>query len=320
MNGGLKQTSMAGNQHQPCWIQWVVLSLLGVGLGWAGLNLVATEVVFGQQAEATGNSPTAATAAGGLARSTLRSGSKGTEVSELQATLKLLGYYGGAVDGVYGETTVTAVSLFQQAAGLSTDGIAGPATWNRLFPPTPPVSATSFPIPATSRPAVSHAASPVGSKPANSMATVRPPSSVSSKPPSSPTDAKSASPTTVFPSPSGLAPAPTSQTPVTAAATVNPVKKPNPSTTNSHSPQRSVATNSSNAAAELVSLPILRLGMKGPAVVGLQRRLRSIGLLRSTADGVFGSETQEAVKAAQRKFKLEADGVVGPSTWIELMQ
>jgi peptidoglycan hydrolase-like protein with peptidoglycan-binding domain len=111
------------------------------------------------------------------------------------------------------------------------------------------------------------------------------------------------------------------QAPVAAATATNPVKKPNSATTNPHSPQRSVATNSSNAAAsELVSLPTLRLGMKGPAVVGLQRRLRAIGLLKSTADGVFGSETQEAVKAAQRKFQLEADGVVGPSTWIELMQ
>jgi peptidoglycan hydrolase-like protein with peptidoglycan-binding domain len=60
--------------------------------------------------------------------------------------------------------------------------------------------------------------------------------------------------------------------------------------------------------------------MRGPAVIGLQNRLRSIGVLKSGADGVFGPETQEAVRAAQRKFKLEADGVVGPATWRELLQ
>jgi N-acetylmuramoyl-L-alanine amidase len=60
--------------------------------------------------------------------------------------------------------------------------------------------------------------------------------------------------------------------------------------------------------------------MKGPAVTGLQYRLQAIGVLKGAADGVFGSETQEAVKAAQRKFNLTPDGVVGPATWVGLLQ
>ncbi len=70
-------------------------------------------------------------------RPTLQVGSQGTEVSELQATLKLLGYYDGSVDGVYSQQTAEAVSAFQKAAGLSGNGIVDQQTWNRLFPPTP---------------------------------------------------------------------------------------------------------------------------------------------------------------------------------------
>lgn len=60
--------------------------------------------------------------------------------------------------------------------------------------------------------------------------------------------------------------------------------------------------------------------MQGPAVTGLQERLRTLGYLKSGADGVFGPETQAAVKAAQRKLSLEPDGVVGPATWTGLLR
>ncbi|MCY7279021.1 MAG: peptidoglycan-binding protein, partial [Phormidesmis sp. CAN_BIN44] len=70
----------------------------------------------------------------GTGRAILRSGSRGADVNELQATLRLLGFYDGAVDGFFGETTVAAVGRFQEAAGLGKDGVVGPATWERLFP------------------------------------------------------------------------------------------------------------------------------------------------------------------------------------------
>lgn len=68
-------------------------------------------------------------------RPIIKVGSSGADVSELQAVLKLLGYYTGLVDGMFTEKTAMAVSLFQQAAGLDADGIVGADTWNRLFPP-----------------------------------------------------------------------------------------------------------------------------------------------------------------------------------------
>ena len=61
--------------------------------------------------------------------------------------------------------------------------------------------------------------------------------------------------------------------------------------------------------------PILRRGAKGDAVYRLQQRLGTLGFLAIGPDGDFGELTEKAVKAAQQKYKLEADGVVGGATW-----
>lgn len=68
------------------------------------------------------------------ARPTLRLGSVGESVSELQSMLSLMGYYSGAIDGFYREQTQTAVVNFQADAGIINDGIVGPSTWEKLFP------------------------------------------------------------------------------------------------------------------------------------------------------------------------------------------
>ena len=169
-------------------------------------------------------------------RPVLQIGSRGEDVSELQATLKLLGYYDGAVNGIYSEQTATAVSAFQKAAGLTPDGITNSATWNRLFPP---VTATNSPT----------------------------------------------TPSTVV-----------CEQPVTSVASAT-------------------ATDPKNA-----SFPVLQEGMRGIAVQGLQERLKAKGFLKDGIDGIFGPATLAAVKAAQTEYKLKADGVVGPETWIVLLK
>ena len=59
-------------------------------------------------------------------------GSSGTEVTQIQQKLSSLGYYNGAIDGVYGTQTKNAVIRFQKDCGLTADGIAGSKTLTYL--------------------------------------------------------------------------------------------------------------------------------------------------------------------------------------------
>jgi N-acetylmuramoyl-L-alanine amidase len=208
-----------------------------------------------------------------IQRSPLREGSRGAEVSELQALLQLLGYYSGPINGVYDNNTAIAVANFQTAAGLAADGVVGPTTWDRLLPvePAPPTTAQANLLATTNT--------------ANPSADAFP------------------TPTLINSDRSTVAPA------TTPRSTDNP-------TVNS-SPTPTPATNP--APAPTVELPILRLGMQGPAVTRLQERLQAIGAFSGAIDGVFGPATEAAVKAAQQRYQLDTDGVVGPATWQALL-
>jgi peptidoglycan hydrolase-like protein with peptidoglycan-binding domain len=59
---------------------------------------------------------------------TLRLGSSGEAVLELQGFLMARGYRAGRLDGVFGTATETAVRLFQTKRGLEADGVVGAAT------------------------------------------------------------------------------------------------------------------------------------------------------------------------------------------------
>ncbi|MBQ2720790.1 MAG: peptidoglycan-binding protein, partial [Clostridia bacterium] len=64
----------------------------------------------------------------------LKIGSRGPQVELLQSILNRLGYNSGAVDGIFGIRTQNAVRRFQNAVGLSVDGIVGDDTWAALLP------------------------------------------------------------------------------------------------------------------------------------------------------------------------------------------
>ena len=59
----------------------------------------------------------------------------------------------------------------------------------------------------------------------------------------------------------------------------------------------------------------LTLGSRGPNVRLIQSLLARIGYNPGPVDGVFGSQTRQAVIAFQRDNGLVPDGVVGPATW-----
>ena len=64
-----------------------------------------------------------------MAEPTLKNGSKGQAVKDLQEALKALGLAPGPIDGVFGKKTEDAVRAFQKLKGLEVDGVAGPITW-----------------------------------------------------------------------------------------------------------------------------------------------------------------------------------------------
>ena len=57
-----------------------------------------------------------------------------------------------------------------------------------------------------------------------------------------------------------------------------------------------------------------RQGSSGSAVRTIQTKLKNWGYYNGAVDGIFGSQTTEAVKYFQRKNGLTADGIVGPAT------
>lgn len=63
---------------------------------------------------------------------TLRVGVRGTDVMEIQALLRKIGYNPGEIDGIYGPRTRDAVIAFQRDNNLVPDGIIGPQTYGIL--------------------------------------------------------------------------------------------------------------------------------------------------------------------------------------------
>lgn len=66
------------------------------------------------------------------AESILSWGSRGYEVNQLQQKLTDLGYNTYGIDGIFGNNTYNAVTIFQKAQGLKADGIVGSETWAAL--------------------------------------------------------------------------------------------------------------------------------------------------------------------------------------------
>lgn len=74
----------------------------------------------------------------------LKNGSNGPEVAKMQALL------GVGADGSFGPGTETAVKAWQQANGLTPDGIVGDATWAKMFGAAPVAAPAATPIPPSS--------------------------------------------------------------------------------------------------------------------------------------------------------------------------
>lgn len=65
---------------------------------------------------------------------------------------------------------------------------------------------------------------------------------------------------------------------------------------------------------QIVYAQVIKQGNRGETVKTIQRKLKNWGYYKGAVDGIFGSQTREAVKNFQRKNGLTADGIVGKKT------
>ena len=64
----------------------------------------------------------------------------------------------------------------------------------------------------------------------------------------------------------------------------------------------------------------IKKGDKGSQVVEIQKMLKQLGFLKDKIDGVFGVNTENAVKAFQKAKQIKVDGIIGPQTYGLLKQ
>ena len=275
---------------------------------------------------------------------TLRSGSTGTAVVSLQQALKTAGFYTGSADGKYGPNTEAAVRRFQTAYRLSVDGVAGPATQNKLYSLVTP-AVTAAPA-ATAAQSVSASA---GGWFSGNYATLRNGSagnrvkllqialrtlgyyngSVDGKYGAGTaasvkafqrgtglTQDGAAGRLTLTRLEAGLGADNTAAAAALALGSASPaVVQPVPTVTAAPAVTPAPAVTGSTPARPTGTL---RPGDRGSGVVSLQTRLKQLGYYNGALDGIYGSGTTAAVTAFQRASRLTADGVAGSRTYAVL--
>lgn len=66
------------------------------------------------------------------------------------------------------------------------------------------------------------------------------------------------------------------------------------------------------------NLPVLKKGSRGEYVLAWQKMLNLNGYYCGLEDGIFGKNTETAVKAWQASHGLDPDGIIGKQTWASI--
>ena len=120
-------TKDSGGRHHDGWYCYETQMKGLIPQIWSALPKSATP--------ATPSTPTDSTAkpySGTFPSTTLKKGSKGTQVKYLQKFLNWYGSFNLVVDGDFGNKTLAAVKTFQSKEGLVVDGIVGVKTINKM--------------------------------------------------------------------------------------------------------------------------------------------------------------------------------------------
>lgn len=282
--------------------------------------------LYGSKAKPTGSNTGRSGSSGTSSNTTpiqrtLRLGSRGNDVSQLQKRLNELGYNAGSADGIFGSKTLSAVRAFQKAKGLTADGIVGSQTIGALYSGSNSSASSSPSTPAT----------PSAPSNTNITATLRLGSrgnqvkilqqelnklGYNCGTADGIFGSKTLNAVRAFQSAKGLLVDGIvgSQTrallnSVNSTPTPTPTPSPSPSPSPSPTPAPSIPLTET-----------LRRGSKGQQVRILQERLNELGFNCGAVDGIFGSATENAVKVFQLVYGLVADGIVNSQTRVKLYE
>ena len=228
---------------------------------------------------------------------TLRQGSRGQAVKNLQEKLKRLGYYNGSVDGVYGSGTIAAVKAFQERNRLTVDGVAGTDTLKVLYSSSAKEAEDEDDEVSEELRAGSYGPevktlqrrlkelgyyknSIDGSYGSLTVAAVK-----------------------AFQKRNGL-----TVDGVAGRTTLNKLNSSSAKLAEDEKEEEDDKTETDS------NDEVLRPGSTGTAVKELQYRLRELGYYSGSRDGVYGSGTRTAVMAFQTRNGLTVDGIAGPAT------
>ena len=214
----------------------------------------------------------------------LRKGATGSAVKDLQTKLKKLGFYNAYVDGSYGDTTVAAVKAFQKKYNLTADGVAGSETLKKLD--------SAYKNADSDKDDGSLRKGATGSAVKDLQTKLKKLGFYNAYVDGSYGDTTVAA-VKAFQKKYNLT--------ADGVAGSETLKKLDTAYKNADS---NTSTDDDS----------LRKGATGTAVKTLQTNLKKLGFYTAYVDGSFGSTTESAVKAFQKKYGLTADGVAGSAT------
>ena len=214
----------------------------------------------------------------------LRKGATGSAVKDLQTKLKKLGFYNAYVDGSYGDTTVAAVKAFQKKYNLTADGVAGSETLKKLD--------TAYKNADSDKDDGSLRKGATGSAVKDLQTKLKKLGFYNASIDGDYGDTTVAA-VKAFQKKYNLT--------ADGVAGSETLKKLDSAYKNADS---NTSTDDDS----------LRKGATGTAVKTLQTNLKKLGFYTAYVDGSFGSTTESAVKAFQKKYGLTADGVAGSAT------
>ncbi len=214
----------------------------------------------------------------------LRMGDSGSAVKDLQTKLKKLGYYDGTVDSTFGSGTYAAVKAFQKKYNLTADGVAGSETLKKLD--------SAYKNADSDKDDGSLRKGATGSAVKDLQTKLKKLGFYNAYVDGSYGDTTVAA-VKAFQKKYNLT--------ADGVAGSETLKKLDSAYKNADS---NTSTDDDS----------LRKGATGTAVKTLQTNLKKLGFYTAYVDGSFGSTTESAVKAFQKKYGLTADGVAGSAT------